>query len=237
MNGGVDIDFVYPGTFSLANVSDAIILYRDVEEIDRVEWDDGAVFPAPNGSSMSLDPSWSTVIGNDDGRHWGVGSEVFGDGSPGSANPLCRLVIGIGRLQFPADVTVQPGENVSFYGRLYIPGWTDASTLNDPYPQVIAEAGFGTDGSDPSGWTDWFAAIPTPGYDGNDAQPVPEPNNDEYVAVVSAPASPANYDTAFRFSGDGGVTWSYCDINAGPGADGSEDGYSAANSGSLVVTS
>lgn len=74
------------------------------------------------------------------------------------------------------------------------------------------------------------ARAATPGWNGAD---VGEPDNDEYRAQV-APAA-GTYDTAYRFSGDGGVTWIYCDLDAGEGSDGSEDGYQADNAGSLIV--
>ena len=44
------------------------------------------------------------------------------------------------------------------------------------------------------------------------------------------------YDFAARFSSDGGSTWTYGDRNAGPGSDGSEDGYQSVNAGALTVT-
>jgi hypothetical protein len=46
---------------------------------------------------------------------------------------------------------------------------------------------------------------------------------------------PALRDYAFRFSGDGGRTWLYCDLDRGDGHDGSEDGYSPNDAGSMGI--
>src|SRR5690606_30543229 len=113
----------------------------------------------------------------------------------------------------------------TIYGRVYAAGLTDQTNGNDVAPNLLAQVGYGADGSDPaSGWT-WVDAMPNPGWDGS------EPNNDEYQATLVAPAA-GTHDYAYRFSGDGGATWVYCD----GGAAGSSDGYDAANAGDLVTT-
>lgn len=55
-NGGIHIDFVYSReSFNLGNSTDEIILYNpNGQEIDKVEYDDGLLFPDPNGNSMEL---------------------------------------------------------------------------------------------------------------------------------------------------------------------------------------
>ena len=86
-NGGVTVAYQYPSDFFLSNSSDELVL-RDggLTEIDRVEWDDGATFPDPNGASMSLiDPA----LDNNVGGNWCTASTPFGDGdlgTPGAAN-------------------------------------------------------------------------------------------------------------------------------------------------------
>jgi hypothetical protein len=69
------------------------------------------------------------------------------------------------------------------------------------------------------------AAVPNPTWSASGAG---EPNNDEYEATVTAPM-PGTYDHAFRFSRDGGLTWTYCDSG------GSQDGYQVAEAGNLVT--
>ena len=87
-NGGVVVDYEYNSVF-LGNGSDTLTLsLPDLTEIDRVEWDDGATFPDPDGASMSLA---STALDNNVGSNWFTSSTPYGDGdlgSPGSANPV-----------------------------------------------------------------------------------------------------------------------------------------------------
>lgn len=91
-NGGVELDYVY-SSIQLANTADEIILEVDDTLVDRVIWDDGATFPDPNGSSMSLTPCQTTAAANDNGVNWTVATVPYGDGSqlgtPGTANGDC----------------------------------------------------------------------------------------------------------------------------------------------------
>ena len=57
---------------------------------------------------------------------------------------------------------------------------------------------------------------------------------DEYTGSYTMTANGA--DWAARVSGDGGVSWTYCDRNVGAGADGSENGYQPANAGTVAPT-
>ncbi|MFO7543982.1 MAG: lamin tail domain-containing protein, partial [Trueperaceae bacterium] len=55
-NGGVNVDYVYGGSFFLANGADELVLSTAAGvEVDRVEWDGGPSFPDPNGASMALE--------------------------------------------------------------------------------------------------------------------------------------------------------------------------------------
>ncbi len=137
------------------------------------------------------------------------------------------------RIQSPLDSTVAAGSDLDASGRLYIGGLTGQTSGVDAYPTVLSSFGVGPDGTDPSidtSWS-WFAAAPQPDWNGSTAG---EPNNDEYSVRVTAPAVGV-YDVAFRFSGDGGRTWTYCDRNAGPGSDGSQDGYQIVNAPTLTT--
>jgi predicted extracellular nuclease len=86
-NGGVSVDYVFPSNFFLANGSDELVLIDDSStEIDRIEWDNGATFPDPNGASMALiDPA----LDNNVGKNWCTASTPFGAGdlgTPGAEN-------------------------------------------------------------------------------------------------------------------------------------------------------
>lgn len=86
-NGGVTVDYEY-SSVTLANGSDTLTLSDpSASEIDRVEWDNGASFPDPDGASMALA---SPALDNNVGSNWFTSSTAYGDGdlgSPGAANP------------------------------------------------------------------------------------------------------------------------------------------------------
>lgn len=151
----------------------------------------------------------------------------------GPGEPACPevYVIDFCRLQFPLDVQGTEGDVVEVYGRLYIAGLTDMTSGNDEAPEVTGWVGHGPDGSDPAldaTWT-WTLGVPNPGYDASIGG---EPNNDEYVALMTLPAAAGSpYDFAYRFTGDGGGSYTYCD----GGAAGSTDGYQIGDAGSLQV--
>lgn len=239
---GFTPDFVWPAGMQLANAADGIALSCAGVEVDSVEYDTAAGWPNPvgGGASMSLDADATNTTDNDDPASWcsaltASASFTSGDrGSPGEANPPCAadLVIGSCRLQFPPTFTAEEGTvSQAIYGRVSIAGYTDVDlTGNDAIPGLIASVGYGPDGSDPtvdaSGWSFTAAA-------GNDAYGVASPGfvatEDEWVGTFTVPADEGSpYDYAFRFSGDGGVTWTYCDL------DGSANGYAAAQAGALV---
>lgn len=84
-NGGVPIDYVYD-TITLGNGSDSLILQDTaMAEIDRVDYDDGATFPDPNGAAMALiDPA----LDNNVGANWCEASTPYGDGDLGTPGGL-----------------------------------------------------------------------------------------------------------------------------------------------------
>lgn len=155
-----------------------------------------------------------------------------------AAAPTCvPLTIGFCRLQFPLTISGAAGAaSPTVFGRVFVAGLTDMSATNNVDSRLVAAVGRGPDGTDPSlpasGWV-WTTAAPNAGWDGSVAG---EPNNDEYQATFTLPGAAGAYDYAYRFSGDGGTTWTYCDTNAGAGSDGSQDGYQTANAGALTVT-
>ena len=86
-NGGATVDYSYGSSIALANGDDEVVLLDGaLNEIDRVEYDGGPVFPDPTGASMALiDPA----LDNNDGANWCESGTAFGDGdfgSPGAEN-------------------------------------------------------------------------------------------------------------------------------------------------------
>jgi len=137
------------------------------------------------------------------------------------ASGLPHLVIGWANLQWPPSTThvistVNRTENI--YGQVWIDGQTSQPGAT---PSLVAQLGFGPDGSDPAGNAAWQwvdAAFNT------DAG-----NNDEFVASL-LPESTGTFDYAYRYSVTAGRDWVYADL------DGIGNGYSAGQAGSLVVT-
>ena len=121
-------------------------------------------------------------------------------------------------LQSPPNVTIDPDATFDVYGQVYKPGVTDEAGQG---AGIEAQAGIGTDGTlpytDPS-WT-WIDAV----YN------LDIGDDDEYMASLTAPSSPGNYDYCFRFRLTGGP-WKYGDL------DSSGNGYSTAKAGDLSVT-
>jgi len=126
-----------------------------------------------------------------------------------------------GRLQWPPVTTSYVGtDSENIFGRCWHDGLTPPST--NAAPGLIAELGFGPDGSDTpwdTNWT-WIAAAFNP--------QTMEPNNDEYVAVLNI-GSTGRYDYAYRYSLNG-IDWTYAD------SDGSNNGYTNTEAGDITVT-
>ncbi|HHE54917.1 MAG TPA: T9SS type A sorting domain-containing protein, partial [Caldithrix abyssi] len=66
---------------------EVVLVYSDgITEVDRVEYDNGATFPDPNGASMELrNPNYD----NNDGSNWDAATTPYGNGdlgTPGAKN-------------------------------------------------------------------------------------------------------------------------------------------------------
>ena len=234
-NGGVEVAYVYEG-LDLVNAGDRIALLDGLDNlIDEVVYGDG--WPLDAGAALSLSPDAIDAVENDDASAWCPAPETWRDGgdrgSPGAPNPACAVIdidVDRCRLHSPAELTVLSGEMVDAVGRVREAGVTDISSGVDADARLIGQAGVGPDGSRPDenpAWT-WTVATGDEAWDDADESGV-----DQYHAAFPAPAA-GEWDLAYRFSVDGGTTWLYCDLDAGDGSDGSEDGYAAENAGRLV---
>ncbi|MBX7078470.1 MAG: hypothetical protein K1X88_04715 [Nannocystaceae bacterium] len=231
-NPGFVPDYVYDG-LALGNSADELELFCVGNSVDRVAYDD-MDFPDVSGAAMQVDPVATNAVDNDNGSNWCAAMTPYfmtDLGTPGLANDSCSpptYAIDYCNLQFPTSIDDLEGAGVDVFGRLYIAGLTDQSNVNDPAVNVVAAVGYGPDGTDPSldmGWV-WTAAAPNPGWVG---MGFPDANNDEYVGTMTLPL-PGDYDFAYRFSGDGGLTFTYCD------GTGSTDGYAAADAGQMTTS-
>ncbi|MDY0124766.1 MAG: Ig-like domain-containing protein, partial [Anaerolineaceae bacterium] len=123
-------------------------------------------------------------------------------------------------LQWPFTIShtigITPTQNI--YGQVYI---ADVTSEPGATPGLLAQVGYGPDGSDPRGnveWT-WFDAS-------FNAQ---VGNNDEFVGTL-LPEAQGEFDYVYRYSTDGAVSWVYAYEN-GPVV----DPYDAARAGDLTV--
>ena len=139
----------------------------------------------------------------------------------------CTFSVAACKLQFPLDATIALGDSVTSFGRVFVPGLTDVSAGIDPLATLVAEAGIGATGTDPTSdpsWT-WTTGTANPGWDDFAAADF---GVDEYQTDV-LPAVRGSYDTAYRFSLDAGATWAVCDAEP----EGSTNGFETP--GSLEV--
>ncbi len=137
----------------------------------------------------------------------------------GEVAALPHYRIGWANLQWPPAMShtisvTDPTDTV--YGQVWIDGVTNAAGAT---PSLIAELGFGPDGSDPAGagWT-WVEAT----FNVNAG------NNDEFKAELR-PEAVGQFDYAYRYSTTGGRDWVYADL------DGIGNGYSPDQAGALTV--
>ncbi|HNT29303.1 MAG TPA: hypothetical protein PKH10_14125, partial [bacterium] len=129
---------------------------------------------------------------------------------------ITTYTIGWCNLQWPTDPTVTSGDDITVYGRVYVAGLTDLSTAVDSAEELVVQMGLGTIGTDAETWN-WGSQNIEPNPDNASAPEIGE--NDEYIFSTTADLPAGTYAFTFRFSGDGGATWTYCNANR-PG-----DGY------------
>jgi glycosidase len=133
-----------------------------------------------------------------------------------------HLIIGWANLQWPPTLThtistTDRTDNV--YGQVWIDGATNQPGAT---PTLMAQLGYGPDGSNPAGnanWT-WVEA----GFNTDTG------NNDEFVASL-LPEYVGVFDYAYRYSTTNGRDWVYADL------DGIGNGYSPGQAGALTVNS
>jgi hypothetical protein len=137
-----------------------------------------------------------------------------------AASGSLEVVAGIAwaNLQAPAAISIAPGQaSPPVYGRAVIEGETLEPGLT---PELIAELGYGADGTDPSAapeaWQ-WSAAAFHQDVEGSD----------EFVGTLTVSA-PGLYDYCYRFAYRDSP-WIYADL------DGSTNGYAPAQAGALTV--
>jgi hypothetical protein len=125
-------------------------------------------------------------------------------------------------IQFPESIDATVGDTNTVYGQVYASGCTDGG--DDCLP-IIAELGVAPNGSDASadaGAYTWRDAERNTGFSGAD--------NDEFQSTLPA-SNAGDFVYAYRMSGDGGQSWTYCD------RDGTDNGFQADQQGTMTVAS
>ncbi len=136
------------------------------------------------------------------------------------ASALPALVIGWANLQFPPSIlqmisAVNPTDLI--YGQV----WIEGETVNPgATPGLMAQVGYGPDGSNPDSNPDWNWVDASFNTDAG--------NNDEFKGAL-LPNATGEYDYAYRYSTTSGLTWLYADL------DGTDNGYNPAQAGMLTV--
>lgn len=127
-------------------------------------------------------------------------------------------------LQFPSTLTVLAGATTAnVFGQIYEPGKTEGAGAS---ASVLAEVGYGPSGSDPrtsSAWS-WFTAT----YNAQVG------NSDEYLRQFVAPTINGSYSYTYRFSLDGGLSFTAADLD-GAGSNSGQT-FSASNLGTFSIT-
>jgi hypothetical protein len=87
------VDYAYGTEYTLGNGDDEIVLLSGLYEIDRINYDNGATFPDPNGYSMEL---IAPALDNFLGANWqtALASATYGAGdrgTPGAVNSVSTL--------------------------------------------------------------------------------------------------------------------------------------------------
>jgi hypothetical protein len=124
------------------------------------------------------------------------------------------------------QVSVAPGQTTGeLTGEVFVSGVTNAPGQG---MGVLAELVWGPRGADPAMWVNRAPAAykeDAAGLNPNDLA------NDRY-RVTLTPAMEGDFGFAYRFSVDGGQSWSLCDTD---GSDGTQAGFEAAKVGALTV--
>ncbi|NOJ95244.1 hypothetical protein HMI51_20180 [Corallococcus coralloides] len=212
-NGGVPANTSYGLDVFMDNTG-SITLKQGAVTVDSLTYT--SAFPQATGQSMSLASSIIGTKGSARAWYWceSTGSLSGGDrGTPGQANDDCGLNVerplNWCAIQypktFPAEISTT--DSYDIYSQFYSRDVTQRNTQgNDFYPFIEAQLGYGTDPTNPAGWT-WKAADFNAGFNS------PGSNNDEMKAVLQIPtAGTYSYGFRYRFT-DAGAPWVYCDQN------------------------
>jgi hypothetical protein len=222
-NGGVSAQYAYGNAFSLDGAGQLQLALGNtvVEEFGYT-----SAFPQTMGRAMSLSSTVTGTKANAWPWYWCDASTQLpgGDyGSPNLANGNCGVSASVPvdycAIQYPKTfpsgdgnypATILSGSSWTIYSQFYALDLTHRNIQgNDYYPHVQAQLGYGTDTTNPAGWT-WSAASFNSGF-----SPMFPTNDDEMLAFLTIP-NPGTYSYGFRYRlrdpASGNFSdWTYCD--------------------------
>ncbi|NOK10547.1 lamin tail domain-containing protein [Corallococcus exercitus] len=219
-NGGVAANDAW-GTDKSMDSTGSITLKQGTVTVDSLTYT--SAFPQTTGRAMSLASSIVGTKGSAQSWYWcdSTGSLSGGDrGTPGQANDDCGLNVekplNYCVIQYPKTfpspdgtypASINPNDGYDIFSQFYSYDVTTRNQKgNDAYPRIEAQLGYGTDPTNPAGWT-WTAA------DFNAGFTTPSSNNDEMKATLRIPTfGTYSYGFRYRFT-DAGAPWVYCDQN------------------------
>ncbi|NPC70412.1 hypothetical protein HPP05_11700 [Corallococcus exiguus] len=219
-NGGVSANTSY-GLDVFMDSTGSITLKQGTVTVDSLTYT--SAFPQTTGRAMSLASSIIGTKGSSRAWYWcdSTGSLSGGDrGTPGQANDDCGLNVekplNYCAIQYPKTfpspdgaypATIAANSSYDIFSQFYSYDVTTRNTQgNDSYPRIEAQLGYGTDATNPAGWT-WTAADFNAGYSPSSS------NDDEMKATLQIPTSGTySYGFRYRFT-DAGAPWVYCDQN------------------------
>ncbi|WP_207048046.1 lamin tail domain-containing protein [Corallococcus macrosporus] len=210
-NGGVAANTDY-GIDKFMDSTGSITLKQGPVTVDSLTYTNA--FPQTTGRAMSLASSIVGTKGSARAWYWceSTGSLSGGDrGTPGQANDDCGLNVekplNFCAIQSPKTFpsAISTADSYDILSQFNSSDVTQRNTKgNDFYPRIEAQLGYGTDATNPAGWT-WTAADFNPGFT------TPGSNNDEMKASLQIPtAGTYSYGFRYRFT-DAGAPWVYCD--------------------------
>lgn len=223
-NGGVPADYsFFGGTFTLGGTG-RLTLQAGLTVVDDLTYT--SAFPRTTGRSMNLSSVVLATPARQYPWYWCDSGAALpgGDrGTPGRANEACFVAINppvdYCAIQSPKTIpgTIEANSPRTIFTRFYDDQISNRyQNGNDHFPFIVAELGYGTDASNPAGWT-WVPATFNAGY-----APNPGNNDDELMATLRI-GTPGSYLYGFRYrftqGPPGADTWVYCDQDnvVGPG--------------------
>ena len=150
---------------------------------------------------------------------------TYGEGDEPDPNKP-PITIGFCILQHPPETSTDRGTATEeIYGRVFAEGSTPGEGKG---AGIKGQVGYGPLGTNPTTQADKWSFVDATYNTDADGLSEGDKSNDEYKAQLTVNEA-GSYSYIYRFSGDGGKSWTLCDL------DGSENGFQAEQMGKLTV--